>query len=133
MKEFNLEIVTPDGVAFFGKAISLITRTSDGDVEIMAGHIDYIASLGTGRTRIKTAEGERFASSSGGFLTVSGGEVKLVPITFAFGEDIDLGRARLAKERAEEMLRNAKDREAIDLAKAKLSRAISRISVAEAL
>ena len=131
MNTFNLTIVTPDGTAYSGTAESLLVRTDDGDVEIMAGHADYIASVGIGRTRIRVGGVDRFASSSGGFLSVKSGEVKLVATTFEFAEDIDKKRAELARENAERAIASAKNSRDIDLARAKLQRALSRISVAE--
>ena len=131
MKSFNLKIVTPDGLAFDREVESLLVRTDDGDVEFLAGHIDYMASLGTGRARIKQDGKDRFASVSGGFVTVSKGEVKLVAITFEFREDIDLERAKLARDEAKASTSSGKDEKAIALAKAKLQRALSRIDVAE--
>lgn len=131
MKSFNLKIVTPDGLAFDREVESLLVRTDDGDVEFLAGHIDYMASLGTGRARIKQDGKDRFASVSGGFVTVSKGEVKLVAITFEFREDIDLERAKLARDEAKASISSGKDEKAIALAKAKLQRALSRIDVAE--
>lgn len=131
MREFNLKIVTPDGELFSGKAESLSVYTDDGVVEVLAGHVDYMASLGTGRTRVKNSEGERIASASGGFLTVDRGEVTLVATTFEWQDEINLERARAAKERAEALIKDAKDDKALALAKAKLMRAINRISVAE--
>ena len=130
MREFDLEIVTPDGVEFSGKAESIILRTEDGDVQILAGHVNYMASLGTGRAKLTVGGVERVAAVSGGFVTVSDGEVKLVAVTFEFSDDIDLERAKRAKERAEELVRNSKNDKELVLAKAKLKRAISRISAA---
>ena len=131
MKSFNLKVVTPDGLCFDSDVESLLVRTDDGDVEFLAGHIDYMASLGTGRARIRIGKDDRYASVSGGFVTVSGGEVKLVAITFEFREDIDLERAKAAKEEAKAAISSAKDDKALALAKAKLQRALSRIGVAE--
>ena len=130
MKTFHLEIVTPEGAAFFGEAESLLVRTGDGDVEILAGHTDYIATVGIGRARVIADGKSRFASCAGGFLTVAGGEVQLVAITFEVREDIDLDRAEAAKAAAEAAIAAAKDTQEIECAKAKLSRALSRISVA---
>ena len=131
MKEFHLEIVTPDGLIFDEQVESLLVRTDDGDVEFLAGHIDYMASLGTGKARIKKDGDEKFASVSGGFVTVAGGEVKLVAITFEFADTIDLERAKAARDKANELLASAKDFASVDLAKAKLERALNRINVAE--
>lgn len=131
MKGFNLKIVTPDGLIFDSEVESLLVRTDDGDVEFLAGHIDYMASLGTGRARIKAEGKDRFASVSGGFVTVRGGEVKLVAITFEFRENIDLERAKAALDEAKSTISSSNDDKAIKLAKAKLARAMNRIGVAE--
>ena len=131
MKPFHLQIVTPDGLAYDGEAESLLVRTDDGDVEILAGHTDFLASVGIGRTRIRIGGEDRFASASGGFLSVSGGEVKLVTITFEFADQIDLSRAKAAKEKAEAAIAKANGERAERLAKAKLARALNRINVAE--
>ena len=130
MREFKLQIVTPDGTEFDGMAESLLVRTDDGDVQILAGHVDYMASLGTGRAKILSGGKERVASCSGGFVTCSGGEVRLVAVTFEFSDEIDVERARRAKERAEAELRDARSDKELVLAKARLRRAISRIDVA---
>ena len=131
MKSFNLKIVTPDGLAFDREVESLLVRTDDGDVEFLAGHIDYMASLGTGRARIKQDGKDRFASVSGGFVTVKGGEVNLVAITFEFRENIDLDRAKAARDEARAKLSASTDDKSLKLAQAKLQRALNRIGVAE--
>lgn len=130
MREFKLQIVTPDGLVFDGMAESILVRTASGDVEIMAGHEDYFASLGIGRAKLKAGGVTRDASASGGFISVLGGEVKLTLITFEFADEIDLERAKAAKERAEEQIKIASDDKVLTLAKAKLARAINRINVA---
>ena len=130
MKEYKLQIVTPDGVIYDGLVESLLLRCSTGDVEILAGHTDLFASVGIGRARIKAAASTLIGSVAGGFISVIGGEVKLVATTFEFKDDIDLERARAAKERAEERVKNARSDKETALAKAKLQRAINRINIA---
>ena len=131
MKEFHLEIVTPDGLAYEGMIESLLVNTSEGTVEFLAGHIDYVTALGIGKIRIKENGKDRFASVSGGFVTVSQSEVKLVAITFEFAENIDIDRAKLAKQRATDVIATSKDSKAVEIAKLKLQRALSRIKVYE--
>ena len=131
MGNFNLQIATPDGVRFSGEAESLLVRTADGDVEILKGHTELLASVLTGRVRIKTPAAERFASASGGFLRVSKSEVSLVVTTFEFSDEIDLVRAQKAKEAAEELLKSAKSDANLRSAEAKLARALCRIKVSE--
>ena len=131
MKNFNLKVVTPDGLMFDSEVESLLVRTDDGDVEFLAGHIDYMASLGIGRARIKQDGKDRYASVSGGFVTVKGGEVKLVAVTFEFRENIDLARAKAARDDAKAKISESKDDKSTKLAQAKLQRALNRIGVAE--
>lgn len=131
MKSFNLKIVTPDGLIYESEVESLLVRTDDGDVEFLAGHIDYMASLGTGRARIKVNGEDKYASVSGGFVTVKGGEIKLVAITFEFRENIDLERAKAARDTAKAQISSLTDDKALKIAKAKLTRALNRIDVAE--
>ena len=57
MSTFHLQIVTPDGGFFDGEAEKLIVRAIDGDVCILARHIDYAAPLGIGEARVTDAEG----------------------------------------------------------------------------
>lgn len=130
MKAFHIEIVTPDGPAYIGEVESLLVRTDDGDVEILAGHADYLSAIGTGRARLIINGQKRFASANGGFLSVTGGKVRLCAITFEFADEIDLIRAKRAKEKAEAALKSASDRREELIAKAKLARAASRIHVA---
>ena len=130
MRAFNIEIVTPDGIEYSGEAESLLVRTTEGDIEILAGHTDFLASLATGRARLIIDGKTRNASTSGGFISVKGGKVRMCATTFEFAEDIDLKRAEEAKARAEAALSIAKDEREERILRAKLMRAVSRIQVA---
>ena len=114
-------------------ATSLLVKTDSGDVEILANHADYFASLGIGRARIEANGEKRIASSAGGFLSVKKNEVMLVATTFEFADEIDVERAIRAKEMAEEAIARSDDDKMLMLAKMKLARAINRINVSEFL
>ncbi len=131
MKTFPLIIVTPDGKPFEGDAVSLLLRTREGDVQILAGHTDLVAALDTGRACLRTPTEERHAALSGGFVTIEGGRVTVVCVTFEYADDIDVARAERAKENAMQLRHEAKDQEGIDRAKAKLARALTRLHVAD--
>lgn len=131
MKEFHLQIVTPDGLAYEGMVESLLVRSNDGDIEFLANHIDYITTLGIGKARIRENGKDRYASVSGGFVTISEGKATLIAITFEFAENIDLERAKMAKQKAKDILSSSTDSKTIEIAKLKLQRAISRIKVCE--
>ena len=130
MKAFHVEIVTPDGLEYDGKVESLLVRTEDGDVEILAGHADLLAPVGVGRAWLLIDGNPRYASVNGGFLSVKDGEVRLCAITFEFADQIDIRRAEEAKAKAEAAIKSARDDRDERVAKAKLARAASRIKVA---
>ena len=127
----GIPVYSPDGEIFSGEAKSIIVTTVNGEVQVLAGHADMLAPLHTGRAKLTLKDGSsRTAAVSGGFILVSKGETKVVATTFEFSDEIDVERANRAKQKAEEALKNAKDDKSIELAKAKLLRAISRINVA---
>ena len=131
MSSFPLRIVTPDGSLFDGQAEALRLRTSEGYVSLRAGHADYLAALDVGMVSLTRDGVTRNAACGGGFVSVEKGAVRLVATTFEYADDIDVERAELAKARAEERLAQAREDRDITLAKAKLSRALNRISVAK--
>ena len=130
MTPFKLKIVTPDGLIFDGEAEKLIVRTNAGDVAILARHIDYVAPLGMGRAVVEVGGNRRTAACIGGMLSVSNGEVTLVPTTFEWSDAIDLERVERSFQRADKVLHDsgATDTE-IALAEARLHRALVRKSV----
>lgn len=131
MATFHLQIVTPDRMVFDGEAEKIIVRTLGGDVCILARHIDYAAPLSTGEARVTDAEGNtRTAALSGGMISVSGGEARVMGTTFEWTEEIDLERAQRAKDAAEKKLaqNQCHDQESA-LVEAKLKRALIRIQV----
>ncbi len=131
MTPFRLKIVTPDGLIYDGQAEELLVRTTGGDVAILARHMNYVAPLGMGRAVVVSGGTRRTAACIGGMLSVSDGEVTLVPTTFEWADKIDLERAEAAYNRADKMLHdeNASQMD-LKLAEAKLHRALVRKSVA---
>ena len=132
MASFPLKIVTPDGVAFDGDVKSLSCRTICGQVELMARHIDYCTAVGMGEAHITTEDGAvRRAACMGGMLSMLGGQCRLLATTFEWADTIDTERVARSKARAEAILsRKDVDAHEIELAEARLKRALVRGSVA---
>ena len=131
MTPFHLKIVTPDGLIYDGQAEELLVRTINGDVGILARHMNYVAPLGMGRAVIVSGGQRRTAACIGGMVSVSKGEVTLVPTTFEWAEKIDVDRAEASQQRAESILHNQSSTDTdIRLAEARLHRALIRKSVA---
>ena len=131
MSIFHLRISTPDGLIFDDEVTGLKARMIDGDVGILANHANYVSAVGAGEAVIRLPDGQtRKAACIGGMLSVISNEAHLIATTFEWADDIDLERAKLAKERAEKRLTEAKDNaREVALAEAKLRRALVRIGV----
>ena len=131
MTPFSLKIITPDGVQFDGSAEELVVRTTTGDVGILAGHINFVSALGMGEAMVRIDGKKRYGACIGGMVSVVKGSVTLLPTTFEWSDAIDTDRANASKQRAETVLQN-KDATSVDiqLAKARLKRALIRSSVA---
>ena len=82
-----------------------------------------------GTARVTMEDGTvRKAACIGGMLSVLGGAVRVLPTTWEWSEEIDIERAKAAKAKAEERLKDqALDKEARIRAEAKLYRALVRI------
>ena len=131
MTPFQLKIVTPDGLLYDGMAEELIVRASTGDMGILAGHINCVASLGMGRATVVIDGKKRYGACIGGMVSVVNGEVTLVPTTFEWADEIDTARVDASYARAQSVLSNKSASEAdIKLAQARLRRALVRKSVA---
>ena len=131
MSTVHLKISTPDGLQFDGEVERIRVRTIDGDVCLLAHHINYVSALGAGEAAIALANGQaRTAACIGGMLAMVDNEANLIATTFEWAEDIDLERAQRAKAAAEARISAAKeDKRELMLAKAKLERALVRINV----
>ncbi|MCR5280085.1 MAG: ATP synthase F1 subunit epsilon [Lachnospiraceae bacterium] len=133
MKTFSLRIGTPDGLMFEGEVERIKCRSMTGDLAILADHTNYCTALGMGEATVVMPDGERrTAACIGGMITMLNGDCHLLATTWEWKEDIDIERAKAAKEKAEQMLadKNLSDRE-LRLAEAKLHRALVRIGVKE--
>lgn len=132
MTTFPLKIVTPDGLIYDGQAEMVVVRTIEGDMAVMARHINCVCPLGMGQAIIQADGNRRTAACIGGMLSVVNGEVNLVPTTFEWADQIDAQRADKSLHRAEDILqkKDVTDTE-IQLAEARLKRALIRKSVAQ--
>lgn len=130
MSEFNLVIVTPDGIAYNGKSESVIVRTINGDIGILSGHEPYLAPLSVGKAKIKISGQWRHAACSGGIVSVDKNSTKLAPITFEWADDIDVVRAENAAEKAKRIIDSSNDEQIIEKAQIKLHKALMRLGVA---
>ena len=134
MSSFHLQIVTPDGLFYDGQAESLNLRAAQGGLTILPRHTNFVTTVGMGPAKVVLEGKSRIAACIGGMLSVINGEVRLIATTFEWAEDIDLTRARHAKEYAEAYLNShpgETDSREYRHFEAKHKRSLIRIDVAQ--
>ncbi|MCR5060580.1 MAG: F0F1 ATP synthase subunit epsilon [Saccharofermentans sp.] len=88
MKTYKLTISTPDGHIFDDEVVSLSLRGSDGDLAVLAGHINFATVVKAGKCSIETGSGEKMtATVGGGILTVGDEGTVLLSSSFAWDQD----------------------------------------------
>ncbi len=113
----RVELVSPERILYSGEGEMVIARTiGGGDIAFLPGHAPFVGALGTGVLTIRPTQGaDEKVAVHGGFVEVSThGEATTVTILSDVAEmasQIDVERARAAKERAEEHLRREHDAE----------------------
>jgi F-type H+-transporting ATPase subunit epsilon len=126
----TVDVVSPERVLYSGEADMLVCRTSEGEIAFLPGHVPFLGALGVGVVRSLLPErGEQAAAVHGGFVEVANDRVIVLSDVAELAEQIDVERARRAKQRAEERLAADPDD---DEARAALLRATTRLEVAGA-
>lgn len=126
----QVELVSPETIAFSGEARTVVARVATGDIAFMTGHIPFIGVLQAHPVRIIGADGdETVVAVHQGFVQVADDKVTILSDVAEIASDIDVARAQDAKARAEEALRaDSNDAEA----RLALQRAETRLEVAGA-
>ncbi|SFL86915.1 F0F1 ATP synthase subunit epsilon [Salibacterium qingdaonense] len=131
MSTINVNVVTPDGAVYDGDVEMVSARSQNGELGILPGHIPLVAPLSVGAVRLKYESKIHLVAVNGGFVEVRPDSVTILAESAETPSQIDVERARRAKERAEDRIERAKQEE-IDYQRARLAlkRAVTRIEVA---
>ena len=141
---FHLSLLTPEKSFLEAEVTSIVAPGSEGYLGVLANHAPLITALAPGKLTIKFAEGgaggagsaaagpagEAVYAISGGFLEVSDNKATILADALEPPESIDVARARRARERAEERLKDLSGKVDGVRAEAALARAINRIRIA---
>ena len=126
--ELNVDIVSPEGEIFSGKATMLFAKGVDGELGIAPGHLQLLTSIAPGAIRLTRAdEEEELMYVSGGILEVQPESVTILADTIERPQDVNESAAKNAKDEAEKRLASTKSgadrmkaQEDLDVALAKL-------------
>jgi F-type H+-transporting ATPase subunit epsilon len=109
----QVELVSPERILYSGQADIVIARTvGGGEIAFLTGHAPFVGALDIATVTIRSAEGDELVAVHGGFVEVSNDTVTILSEVAELSSQIDVERARLAQEKAEERARGGHDTEA---------------------
>ncbi len=131
MSTFLLEIVTPERKVYAEEVNMIIVKGVEGELGILPNHIPLVTPLKIAPITVKKqGSKDEILAVNGGFMEVRKDKVVILAESAELPGQIDVDRAKAAKERAEKRLKDAKQ-ENLDFKRAELAlqRAVNRLDV----
>lgn len=126
------EIISPEQVVYSGEVDMVIAKGADGELGLLPLHTPLVTLLDIGVLRVKYDGRQEYVAIDGGYLEIREDRVTVLADGAEIASEIDVERARQAKERAEREIAAAREKgEDFFEAQQELRRALTRLSVAE--
>jgi F-type H+-transporting ATPase subunit epsilon len=108
--KLEAEVLTPEGEVFSGELQMVSTRTTVGEVGILANHIPMIARLVPAELRLHKSDSdvETFAQGEG-WLEVFANRVRVLVAEAKSADELDVSDLKRRLEEAEQSLKEAED------------------------
>jgi F-type H+-transporting ATPase subunit epsilon len=126
-----LEVVTPEKTVLSEMVDIVVAPGEEGEFGVLPNHIPFLTKLKVGELRFRIGNNTRYVAIMGGFAEVLPDHVTVLATAAEEATQIDVIRAKAARERAERRLKEAKDRYEFTRAQAAIQRAIARLRISE--
>lgn len=132
MNKVRLQVIAPKRVIFDGECTMIEYNTTEGYVGVLPGHIAMTQILAPGRLTIYVENQERpiYLTAMSGIATIMPDTITLLTEISEFKEEIDVERAKAARERALKRLEEKLEKTDMVRATKALRRAETRLEVA---
>ena len=131
-KTFPFEILTLQKLFLRQEIRFVIAPGQEGVFEVLAHHAPFVFALKPGPLRMRLPDGQdQYVAVGSGFLVVQKERTTVLARRAERPEEIDVERARRAKERAEQRLQQKSEDFEVARAEASLQRALARLKVAD--
>ena len=127
--KLQLEIVTPERSVLTEQVDEVVLPSLEGYMGVLPGHAPLLTQLDVGEVSYRVGQQRKYLAISGGYAEVQRGTVSVLARTAELSEEIDLERAKRAKEKAESALKGDLPPDQFRHFEVHLKRAISRIGV----
>jgi len=130
----TLEIVTPEKKVFKDAQIdAVLLTTTDGEIEILPGHIPLLTTLQPGEIRLVKGDEKIFLAVDKGFARVFGDVVSVLAEAAIDVKYIDEKAIEQAQKEAEDALKAARTQKDIDPAEIEKLESVARFAILQRL
>ena len=126
-----LDIVTPEKRVLSETVDIVVAPGEEREFGVLPGHIPFLCKLKVGELRFRSGASARHVAIMGGYAEVLPNRVTILATAAEEATEIDVVRAKAARERAERRIAESKDKMEFIRAQAALQRAVARLKVAE--
>lgn len=130
-ERIQLEIVTPEKTVLSEAVDIVVAPGEEGEFGVLRNHIPFLTKLKIGELRFRIGADLRHVAIMGGYAEVLPDRVTVLAPAAEEASQIDVIRAKAARERAERRLAETRDRLEFARAQAAVQRALARLKVAE--
>ena len=123
----HLKIITHEEIVFDNEVDELVVNTTSGQIGVLKDHIPITTSLQIGITKAKINDNFKCFATMGGVFQFKNNNAVILTDVCEESCDIDVARAKAAKERAEARLAEKSAEVDIKRAEAALARALARL------
>jgi F-type H+-transporting ATPase subunit epsilon len=128
---FQLEIVTPEKKVVDTAAVEVQIPGKNGYLGVLAGHAPLITELAVGKVTYRSDGDQQRLAVAWGFAEVLPDKVTILAETAERPQEIDVERARQAKQRAEQRLTSGDTNVDVERSLDALKKAETRLEVAQ--
>ncbi len=130
LDKIKLEIVTPERIVVAEDVDEVVLPGIEGEFGVLPGHIPFLTALKVGVLTYKKEGVEENLAVSWGYVEVAHDSVKVLAETAEKATEIDISRAKAAREAAEKILTAGKEDQEYEEAQVRLEKAVIRVQVA---
>ncbi|MEK7551715.1 MAG: ATP synthase F1 subunit epsilon [Patescibacteria group bacterium] len=125
-----LKLITPTATILNEEVDEITLPTVNGEISILPNHVDLLTKVVEGEMIIKKGNKTQEFAVFGGFLEVSKNHASILADYAVRAEDIEIGKAKEAHERAQKAMKEKTSEQDFKIADAELRKALLELKVA---
>ena len=132
----TFELVTLDGVKFHESAHEVLLPTPEGQIGVFENHAPLVSAAAQGVIAVRRKPGDpddfmEHYAVSGGVIEILDNHVRVLVDEATHSEEINEAEVQKAHQKAQELLKEAKDPVSLDKARSLIDLQATRLKVAE--